>query len=165
LFLVDKRAERTNMTDMPASVIRDMAQREARDEDVDVLAVELKGQGSRQIVRVVVDRKGGVSIDVCQRISQRLSRQLDAADPIGGRYTLEVTSPGVDWPLEDRAAFNRVEGRDVLIHRRRDDGAVEQVRGRVVNAGDDAVELDSGNNGAVAVAYDDIVKAAQALPW
>jgi hypothetical protein len=58
-----------------------------------------------------------------------------------------------------------VEGRDVLIHRRRDDGAVEQVRGRVVNAGDDAVELDSGNNGAVAVAYDDIVKAAQALPW
>jgi ribosome maturation factor RimP len=153
------------MTDTPASVIRDMAQREARDEDVDVLAVELKGQGSRQIVRVVVDRKGGVSIDVCQRISQRLSRRLDAADPIGGRYTLEVTSPGVDWPLEDRAAFNRVEGRDVLIHRRRDDGAVEQVRGRVVNAGDDAVELDSGNNGAVAVAYDDIVKAAQALPW
>lgn len=153
------------MTDAWESVIRETAEREARDEDVDVLAVELKGQGSRQVVRVVVDRKGGIDIDVCQRISQRLSRQLDAADPIGGRYTLEVTSPGVDWPLSDRAAFGRVEGRDVLIHRRGDDGAVEQVRGRVVHAGDDAVELDNGNNGVVAVAYDDIVKAAQALPW
>jgi ribosome maturation factor RimP len=152
------------MGDTPASVIRGIARREARREDVEVLAVELKGEGAHRLVRVVIDRKGGVPIDVCQRISQRLSRQLDAADPIGGRYTLEVTSPGVDWPLGDRDAFDRIEGREVLIHKRGEGERVEQVRGRVVRARQDAVEL-THKGGTVAVAYDDIIKAAQTLPW
>lgn len=153
------------MGDAPVSVIREMAHREALVEGVDVLAVELKGPGPLRLVRVVIDRKGGVPLDVCQRISQRISRQLDVADPIAGRYTLEVTSPGVDWPLDDRASFDRVEGREVVIHRRGEGGRVEQVRGRVVHAGHDAVELDNDKAGTVAVAYGDIVKAVQALPW
>lgn len=153
------------MGESPAAVIREIADREAGSQDVEVLAVDLKGSGSRQLVRVVVDRKGGVPLDVCQRISQGMSRELDAVDPIGGRYTLEVSSPGLDWPLADRAAFDRVEGRDVLIHRRDTGGGVEQLRGRVVHAGPDTVDIDHGRDGTVAVAYDDIVKAEQALPW
>jgi ribosome maturation factor RimP len=153
------------MGDAPASDIRDMAFEQARDEGADVLAVEVKGEGSRRLVRVVVDRKGGIPLDVCQRISQRLSRRLDDADPIAGRYTLEVTSPGIDWPLGDRAAFDRVEGREVLIHRRGEGTHVEQIRGRVVHAGSQSVEIDNDEAGTVTVAYDDIVKAAQALPW
>jgi ribosome maturation factor RimP len=153
------------MGDTPASIIRDMAHEQARDEGAEVLAVELKSEGSRRLVRVVVDRKGGIPLDLCQRISQRLSRRLDALDPIAGRYTLEVTSPGVDWPLSDRDAFDRVEGREVLIHKRGKGEHVEQIRGRVVRAGPDAVEIDNDRAGTVAVSYDDIVKAAQALPW
>lgn len=152
------------MGDTPASIVREIAHREARIEDVEVLAVELKGQGAHRLVRVVIDRKGGVPIDVCQRISQRLSQQLDVADPIGGRYTLEVTSPGVDWPLGDRAAFDRVEGREVLIHKRGAGDRVEQIRGRVVRARQDVVELNH-KGGTVPVAYDDIIKAAQTVPW
>jgi ribosome maturation factor RimP len=152
------------MGDTPASVIREIARREAHRENVDVLAVDLKGEGAHRLVRVVIDRKGGVPIDVCQRISQRLSHQLDSADPIGGRYTLEVTSPGVDWPLGDRDAFDRIEGREVLIHIRGEGDRVEQVRGRVVHARHDAVEL-TRDGDTVAVAYDDIIKAAQTLPW
>lgn len=152
------------MGETPAAVIRDLASEQARRHDVDVLAVHLRGQGSRQLVRVVIDRKGGVTVDTCQQISRALSEQLDASDPIGGRYTLEVTSPGTDWPLDDQRGFERVEGRQVLIHRRVDRDRVEQVRGRVVSAGDTAVEVDDGG-GTVTVAYQDIVKAAQALPW
>lgn len=152
------------MGETPAAVIRDLASEQARRHDVDVLAVDLRGQGSRQMVRVVIDRKGGVTVDTCQQISRELSQQLDASDPFGGRYTLEVTSPGTDWPLDDQRAFDRVEGRQVLIHRRVDRDRVEQVRGRVVSAGDTAVEVDDGG-GTVTVAYQDIVKAAQALPW
>jgi len=153
------------MGDTPAALIRDMASEQARHEGANVLAVEVKGEGPRRLVRVVVDRKGGIPLDACQRISQRLSRQLDAADPIASRSTLEVTSPGLDWPLGDRGAFDRVEGREVLIHRRGEGNRVEQIRGRVVSAGPEAVEIANDKAGTVAVAYDDIVKAAQALPW
>ncbi len=152
------------MGDMPPSLVRDLVDQQCRLHDVDVVAVQLKGQGSRQLLRVVVDRKGGISVDTCQQISRDLSRRLDDVDPIGGRYTLEVTSPGVDWPLTDQRAFDRVQGRPVLIHRRADDDRVEQVRGRVVAADPTAVQVDDGTD-VVTIAYDDIVKAAQALPW
>lgn len=152
------------MGETPASVIRDLVEEHSRRLELDVLAVELKGEGSRQLLRVVVDRTGGVSLDACQQLSKQLSGQLDALDPIGGRYTLEVTSPGTDWPLTTRRDFARVVGRQVLIHRRGEGDRVEQVQGTVVDPGDDAVEIDAGGR-AVAVRYADIVKAAQALPW
>lgn len=150
------------MTDT-TSIVRDLVDREARTHDADVLAVEVKGQGARQLVRVVVDRKGGIPVDVCQRISRELSRQLDTIDPIGARYTLEVTSPGIDWPLTDQQTFDRVEGRPVVIDRRSGD-AVTQVRGHVVGAGATAVEVNDGA-AVITVAYDDIVAATQTLPW
>ena len=126
----------------------------------DLIDVQVKGAGSRVHVRVVVDRKGGVDLATCQRLSQELSDALDADDPIEGRYVLEVSSPGVDRPLTDRASFDRVEGRLVEVHRRDD----RPVRGTVAAAEPDAVVLDAGGE-AVRVPYDDIVKATQALPW
>jgi ribosome maturation factor RimP len=156
--------ERIAMGDTAASLIRDLVDDHARGLDLDVLAVEHKGEGSRQLVRIVVDRKGGVSLGTCHELSQAVSQRLDEVDPIGGRYTLEVTSPGVDWPLTDRVAFERVEGRPVVIQRRVGDDAPEQVRGRVVGAGASAVRIDDGAT-VVTVAYDDIVSATQALPW
>jgi ribosome maturation factor RimP len=134
--------------------------------------VQVKGAGSRTVVRVVIDRKGGIDLESCQRLSGELSAALDAVDPIKGRYVLEVTSPGIDYPLTNRAAFDRVEGRMVLVHRRRksgvgdpeEAGAVTQLRGRVTAAGPDAVVLDVEGE-PVPVPYREIVKATQMLPW
>jgi ribosome maturation factor RimP len=125
--------------------------------------VQVKGAGSRTLVRVVVDRKGGIDLTSCQQLSGALSAALDAADPIEGRYVLEVTSPGVDYPLTDQAAFRRVEGRAVLVHRRKDAG-MTQLRGLVTAAEPEAVVLDVEGE-RVRVPYREIVKATQALPW
>lgn len=144
--------------------IAELAAPLARDADVEVLDVEVKGGGAQRLVRVIVDRKGGVTIDACQRLSQRLSVALDEQDPIEGRYQLEVTSPGTDYPLTGRAAFDRVEGRAVLVHHDSGDGKVRQVRGTVVGADDDAVVLDVDGEQR-RLPYAEIVKAAQALPW
>lgn len=158
---------------------------------LDLVEVQRKGSGPRTLLRVVVDRKGGVDLAACQELSRRLSDALDAAEAAGtvrlpDGYRLEVTSPGTDHPLRDRRAFERVEGREVLVTRSvtgvdgatgspaTDGGdgagagsgpeAVEQVQGTVRGADEDAVEI-ATDEGTVRVAYGEIVKATQRLPW
>jgi len=132
---------------------------------VDVVDVQVKGAGSRMLLRVVVDRKGGIDLGSCEKLSRSLSQALDAEDPFMGRYVLEVTSPGVDWPLTDQAAFDRVDGRLVLVHwRQAGESSVRQLCGTVTAAHAEAVAIDVDGE-TVSVPYGEIVKATQALPW
>jgi ribosome maturation factor RimP len=59
---------------------------------------------------VVVDKKGGVGVEALRRLSKGLSLQLDAEDLIPGKYNLEISSPGFDWPLTTSKDFARYEG-------------------------------------------------------
>jgi len=93
--------------------VRELLALIARDFGVDVLDVRLAGRYRHQRLRVIVDQTGGVSSDTLTAISRALSLQLDAADPIAGRYELEVSSPGLDWPLTTAADFHRHVGERV----------------------------------------------------
>lgn len=148
----------------PSDTVRALVEPLARQAEVDLVDVQVKGSGGRRIVRVVVDRKGGVDLGTCQRLSRQLSAQMDEADPIADRYALEVTSPGIDHPLADARDFARVEGRDVLVHRDAGGGRMLQVRGKVTAVEDEAVVLDAEGE-QVRVRYDEIAKATQSLPW
>ena len=66
-------------------------------------------------LRVFVDKAGGVDLDDCQNISERLSAKLDAADIIGGAYILEVSSPGIDRILKKDKDFVREAGKVVDV--------------------------------------------------
>lgn len=145
--------------------MRELAAPLADARHLDLVDVQVKGRGPARLVRVVVDRKGGVDLAACHEVSVELAALLDAdGDPIAGRYQLEVTSPGTDHPLRDRAAFDRVEGRAVLVHRHAGEKAPQQVRGTVRRADDDAVVLDVEGR-EVRIPYGEVVKAKQTLPW
>lgn len=127
---------------------------------LDVVDVALNGQGNRQLLKVLVDRKGGLDLAACQELAKRLSERLDETDPLSGRYTLEVSSPGTGYPLRDQRAFDRVEGKRVTVLRAEE----PEVSGVVKAARDDVVVLDVDGE-EVAVPYGAITKATQALPW
>ncbi len=74
---------------------------------VDVLKVRMGGAKANQLVQVLVDRKGGVDSDSLARISRGLALQLDVEDLIEGKFRLELSSPGLDWPLTASADFER----------------------------------------------------------
>jgi ribosome maturation factor RimP len=98
--------------------------------------------GRRSVVRVVVDRDAGVTLDDVAEVSRAVSDVLDANDDGMGRapYVLEVTSPGVDRPLTEPRHWRRNLGRLVAVsvgtH-----GGHEQVTGRISDVDDDGVTL------------------------
>ncbi len=106
---------------------------------LDLDAVELRGSGPKRLLRVVIDREGGVPVDVITETSRELSRELDRSEVMGvGGYTLEVTSRGVERPLTLPRHWARNVGRLVVITT--DDG--ERLKGRIADATDDHVTLE-----------------------
>jgi len=82
---------------------------------IEILKISIGGGGHSQLLKVIVDRAGGVSSDELVRVSRGLALQLDAEDLIADAYMLEVTSPGLNWPLETAADFKRYEGEWVKV--------------------------------------------------
>lgn len=72
----------------------------------------------RKVLRVYIDKPGGVSLDDCTAMSREFSTVLDVNDPIPQRYSLEVSSPGLDRPLKKEADFERFMGRKARIRTR-----------------------------------------------
>jgi len=104
----------------------------------DLEDVTVSPAGKRRIVRVVVDRDGGVDLDDVADVARAVSDLLDAdPDLVQGAYVLEVTSPGVDRPLTQPRHWRRAEGRLVKVTL-----PDETVTGRVTGSTDTEVTLD-----------------------
>jgi ribosome maturation factor RimP len=95
--------------------------------------------GRRGLLRLYIDREGGVTVDDCQRVSQQIGALLDVEDPLPGSYVLEVSSPGFDRRLRTLAHFERFKGeqakvelRDAIDGRRRFSGRLVGVEGSEV---------------------------------
>jgi len=97
--------------------VRPLVEALAGELGVELFDARFFGAGGRSVLRLTIDRPGGVSVADCERVSGAVSELLDARDFFGGRpYTLEVSSPGVDRPLKEERDFRRIVGRDVTLH-------------------------------------------------
>ena len=106
---------------------------------LDLDAVELTPAGKRRILRVAVDKDGGVTLDDVAEATREVSAVLDRSDVMGEQpYTLEVTSRGVDRPLTQPRHWRRNVQR--LVKVAKTDGEV--VTGRIVDAGEDEAQLE-----------------------
>ena len=123
------------------SRLRDLAQAATASRGVELVDLVLARAGRRQIVRLIVDCVGGVTIDQCAEVSRRVSADLDMADILDGRYTLEVSSPGIDRPLTTAADFRRKVGRDVCVQYAGEDDTVETVEGKIEGVSDVSVTV------------------------
>ena len=101
----------------------------------DLIAVELVGGQGKPTLRVSIDQTGGIGGDECALVSEHISPELDAADPIEAQYYLEVSSPGIERPVQRLQDFQRFVGYRVKLRcgagapRRRCTGTIQQVSG------------------------------------
>jgi ribosome maturation factor RimP len=122
--------------------------------------VELEyGSGrAHALVRVFIDREGGVTVDDCTRVSRELSALLDVEDPIPTAYTLEVSSPGFDRVLRTRAHFGRFVGSRVFVELKEPRSGRRRYTGRLLTVDDVGIALEVDRE-QVAVAFEEIGKA------
>jgi ribosome maturation factor RimP len=136
----------------------------ASDLDLDLYDVERKGA----TVRITLDTRpgspAGISLDTLSLATRLISRELDHTDPIAGRYTLEVTSPGLERPLRTPAHFAREVGKPVTV-RLRDPQAVERrVDGTLVAADETGITLRC-RAGDLTIGFEEIDKARTVFAW
>ena len=81
----------------------------------ELVDVEVKRAAGGQLVRLFVDKPGGIGLDELQSVSEEVSAILDAEDPIPTTYTLEVSSPGLDRPLKSETDYRRSVGKLVRL--------------------------------------------------
>jgi ribosome maturation factor RimP len=130
--------------------------------DLELVDVELRSG----VLLVTVDRPGGVDLEALTDANRAVSTVLDEIDPIPGRYTLEVSSPGVERRLRTSAHFVKAVGETVTVKTRPQVPGDRRLRGRLVGADDGGLELEvDGAETPVRLAYSDIDKARTVFVW
>lgn len=116
------------------------------------------------ILRILVDADGGIDIDSIKTISRSSSRVLDDADPIPGRYTLEVSSPGLERPLRTREHYERAVGERVKLKTFADVDGTRRFAGTLVGANDAGfvIEIEGETK---SFDYDTVSKARTVFEW
>jgi ribosome maturation factor RimP len=123
------------MASLSTSRLREVAEPVVTSAGYDLEDLGVTQAGRRSVVRVVIDRDGGVDLDDVAEVSRAISAAFDDADPSGEQpYVLEVTSPGVDRPLTEPRHWRRNIGRKVKA------GDLE---GRVVEVTHDGVVIEA----------------------
>jgi ribosome maturation factor RimP len=98
--------------------------------------------GRRGLLRLYIDREGGVTVDDCQRVSEQVGALLDVEDPLPGSYVLEVSSPGFDRRLRTRAHFERFIGERVRVELRDPRDGRRNFIGRLASVEEDDAVLE-----------------------
>ncbi len=83
--------------------------------NLELVDLEYVKEGSNKFLRIFINKPSGVSIDDCQEISRKVSKQLDEIDPIQENYFLEVSSPGIDRPFKTEEDYKKNLGKDIEI--------------------------------------------------
>ena len=116
-------------------------------------------------LNVVVSRPGGVDLESLTKANRTISEWLDANDPIAGRFTLDVSSPGLERRLRTPAHFSSAVGELVTLRELREGEPTRRLEGTLVSVDESSLTIDDNDLGAVTVALDAIERARTVFAW
>ena len=146
--------------------LTEIGERSAMGTDIELVEIQLKGSGKARLLRVYIDKAGGVTHGDCELISQRLGELLDKEDPIpDSSYTLEVSSPGIERRLTKPRDFERVVGQKIRLAVQPPGENRRQLEGRLAQIANGALEVEVAPGNLVHVPLDVVQKANLKFEW
>ncbi len=123
--------------------IRDLASTAVEGDGFELVDVKVTGFGARTMVKIIVDRPGGILLEECALVSRQLSPLLDDVDLIPHRYTLEVSSPGLNRPLVTPRDFRRRIGEVIRVHSLKADGGETESQGKLLDCKEEQILIET----------------------
>jgi ribosome maturation factor RimP len=154
------------MPESIASKIEEIAQRVAESEGLEIVEVEVKGGGAHRFVRISIDKPEGVSHGDCETLSQHVGTILDVEDVVpGGRYTLEVSSPGVERKLLKPQDYQRFQGKKAKVTLREPLDGRRNWEGTLAGIEEGLIRLDPERGEPVRFTFEQVQKANLKFEW
>ena len=139
--------------------VRGMAGQVLEYAGMQLVHLEMHRESRGLILRLYIDKDGGVTLDDCAHVSRQISAQLDMEDPIEDRYTLEVSSPGLDRPLVTDVDFAKFAGRLIRLSTHVPLEGRRHFQGRLDGMFDGSVRLTLEGGRQVSIPRDQVAKA------
>jgi ribosome maturation factor RimP len=141
------------------SRVRDITRRVAEERGLELVHVEFAGGPRSPVVRVFIDKPGGVTHTDCAEVSTHVGTVLDVEDFIPGTYTLEVSSPGLERGLYEVGDYERFAGKMAKMKTRSAVGGQRNFRGRIHGVEGEDVLFDDKTSGRIRVPFSEIARA------
>lgn len=139
--------------------VNEIAQQAAIDHGLEMVHTEVAGPEGHPVLRVFIDKPGGVTHDDCSEVSTQIGTVLDVEDFIHSAYTLEVSSPGLERGLYKPADYERFAGSAAKIKTRSAIGSQRNFRGRIVGTTAGHVIIEDRTSGQVEIPFESIARA------
>lgn len=127
-------------------------------EGMELVEIEYRREPKGWVLRLYIDKEGGVSIDDCTHISQEIGRSLDVEDFISAPYTLEVSSPGLTRPLKSEKDFIKYQNHLIKVKTINPIGNQRRFKGKLLGISENSIEIEVGG-GIIHIPLANVAKA------
>ena len=146
--------------------ITELGEQAATGTGIEIAEIQLRGAGKARLLRVYIDRPGGVTHADCELISAKLGQLLDDEDAVPGEsYTLEVSSPGLERNLSKPRDFERVVGQKIRLGVREPIEGQTRFEGKLSRFVDEVLEVETRPGHTVRVPLKQVQKANLKFEW
>jgi ribosome maturation factor RimP len=146
--------------------ITGLGERATRGTDIEIAEVQMRGGGKARLLRIYIDKPGGVTHGDCELVSERLGKLLDDEDVIpGDSYTLEVSSPGVERSLSKPRDFERVIGQKIRVAVREPIDGQTRFEGKLAQFAGETLELEIAAGKLLEIPFKQIQQAKLKFEW
>ncbi len=139
--------------------VRGIAERAADARDIELVHIDIAGTKRDAVVRIYIDKEGGVTLEDCSAVSRDVEAVLDEEDFIPSRYVLEVSSPGIERELYSLGDFQKFSGQLVKLKTNEILDGQRTFVGELVGVDGDRITIDEKTKGVITFDYKDIEKA------
>jgi ribosome maturation factor RimP len=154
------------MKDEVVAKVTAVAERVGASEGIEIVEVQLLGGGGSRVLRIFIDKPGGVTHGDCERVSRDVGTILDVEDVVpGGRYTMEVSSPGLERKLAKPADFQRFLGQKARIVLKSPVENQRRWEGVLAGFADGVITLEPGSGKVLRIGLDQVEKANLKFDW